>query len=892
MMKNFHYPPKLLGLQSLTAMAVAYFIFGAMGLSLAIPPGYASPIFPAAGLAVAFMLWSGNRAWPAIWLGSFVLNVSVSGLNANLNLFNTLVALGIASGATLQALLASYLVTSRLGMTWQEMEQESDIIRSLLLAGVVGCLVSASIGVTVLFAAGIISSAFVINSWWNWWVGDALGVLIVMPIALSVLYRRHPSWRNRLKTIGIPMMLVLLVVAGVVALTSHWEQAAIKDEIKKHGEAFEKLIQQRYIAHSEAIAALARLMEVMPDMTYEQFDYFTRITLKDHPDIFALSYNPYVHHAQRKEIEAHMAKVGTAADFKIKERAQFSGFMAAADREFYVPVGFIAPLAGNQDAVGFDINSDATRHEAIMKALRSGEPAITAPIRLVQEQQNRLGVLFLNPAFSNHQKLGYEKANKTIKGFAIGVIKVDELITIATQSAIVNDLVYQIEDVSPTAGRQVLYQSDATTVAVNADYAWYSEMQFVDRTWALKVLPTMDYINKHTRPLAWVISIVGLFFTALLQILMLVITGRTNLVERKVREQTHELHLGREALQDSNAQLNTLFKLSPDALIAFSADGVIQFVNPAFEAITGISAREILQKHEYVLDAALKKRAELPQQFSGVADYFSDKEHKPHMLILRSPRKAVLQIIGMASDASNISKILYLRDITSEAEVARLKTEFISHAAHELRTPMTSIYGYIELLLQRQFDEKLRREMLEAMRRQAELIVNMLNELLDLARIDAREGKEFNFEPLNVNHLLSKMIADLKLERTASNFMLALPDRELIINADVAKIRQAIMNVMTNAEKYSAIGKPICVTIRTKDKAVGIEVSDQGIGMTAEQVKHVGERFWRADTSGSIPGTGLGMSIVKEIIAFHGGHVEISSKPDVGTTVTLWLPQA
>jgi CHASE1-domain containing sensor protein len=596
------FPSKALSYHTITVTAVAYFIFGAIGLSLAIPPGYASPIFPAAGIAAALMLWSGNRAWPGVWVGSFVLNLSVSWLNSDFNLPSTFVAFGIASGATLQGLFASYLVTRQVGTSWQELELESDIILSLLLAGVLGCIVSASIGVSVLYFAGIISSTAYANSWWSWWVGDTLGVLIAMPLTLSILYRNHPSWRNRLKTVGIPMILGLFAVAGVVALASNLEQGFRKDEIKKHGEAFEKLIEQRYIAHKEAIAALARLIEVMPDMTFDQFEYFTRITLKDHQDIFALSYNPYVHFDQRKALEAHMSKVGTIPDFKIKERNQQYGFVDAAKRDIYVPVGFIAPLAGNQEAIGFDINSDATRHAAIKQVLRSGNTAITAPIKLVQEQQNRIGVLVLYPAFFNRSQADSKASVANIAGFATGVIKVDEFISIATASVIVDDLIYQIDDIAEPEGKQTLYRSKASTLPMKNDYFWHTKLQFADRTWELKVSPTVEYINKQSTPVAWVISIVGLFFTALLQVLMLVITGRTSLVEKKVRQQTHELHLKRDALQDSNAQLNTLFKLSPDGFVALSSENIVQFVNPAFEAITGISNENILHQHESLLN--------------------------------------------------------------------------------------------------------------------------------------------------------------------------------------------------------------------------------------------------------------------------------------------------
>jgi PAS domain-containing protein len=248
-----------------------------------------------------------------------------------------------------------------------------------------------------------------------------------------------------------------------------------------------------------------------------------------------------------------------------------------------------------------------------------------------------------------------------IKGFATGVIKVDELISIATASAIVDDLVYQIDDVAAAPDKKTLYRSKVAATPVNDDYSWLSKMVLAGRTWALKVSPTIEYINKQPRPLAWVISIVGLFFTALLQVLMLVITGRTNLVEKKVQEQTRELHLKSDALQDSNAQLNTLFKLSPDGFVALSSESIVQFVNPAFEAITGISCKDILQQHVSLLDIELKKRAEFPEKYRGVVAYFSVKGEvqTQHEIVLQSPNKVVLQIIA-CKDASNGQNSLFV----------------------------------------------------------------------------------------------------------------------------------------------------------------------------------------------------------------------------------------
>jgi signal transduction histidine kinase len=109
-------------------------------------------------------------------------------------------------------------------------------------------------------------------------------------------------------------------------------------------------------------------------------------------------------------------------------------------------------------------------------------------------------------------------------------------------------------------------------------------------------------------------------------------------------------------------------------------------------------------------------------------------------------------------------------------------------------------------------------------------------------------------------------------------------------------MQQVLINLLSNAYKYSPAGGVVDIGFETADAAegrlVGIVVRDQGIGMTPEQLSRVCERFYRADTSGKILGTGLGMSIVKEIVELHGGELQLASKVGVGTTVTFWLPLA
>jgi signal transduction histidine kinase len=219
-----------------------------------------------------------------------------------------------------------------------------------------------------------------------------------------------------------------------------------------------------------------------------------------------------------------------------------------------------------------------------------------------------------------------------------------------------------------------------------------------------------------------------------------------------------------------------------------------------------------------------------------------------------------------------------------------MKSEFLSHAAHELRTPMASIYGFSELLLEMELDEPTRRDLLETIHRQTRWLVDIINELLDLARIEARQGKDFKIEDVALKPLLQDTLGDLSFDLERWPVTLDLTPELGSVRADPAKLRQALVNLLNNAQKYSPEGGAIQVAIVTKPGKLGVAVSDHGIGLSADQVKRIGERFWRADTSGKIPGTGLGMAIVKEIMQHHGGYVDVSSQPGAGTTVTLWLP--
>ncbi|MBF0256834.1 MAG: PAS domain-containing protein, partial [Gammaproteobacteria bacterium] len=359
-----------------------------------------------------------------------------------------------------------------------------------------------------------------------------------------------------------------------------------------------------------------------------------------------------------------------------------------------------------------------------------------------------------------------------------------------------------------------------------------------------------------------------------------------------------------ERIQDRNEQLDAIFALSPDGFVSFDSNFCVKYASPAFLRLTDLELTEIIGLNETDFSARLIAACIDQARFPGMevlrqaarSQNRKGAEVKRHLIEMASAGSKVLQVGLRESGAGSVSQILYFRDVTHETEVDRMKSEFLSTATHELRTPMASIYGFTELLMSREFDAASQKEFLGTIFRQAELMITIINELLDLARIEARRGKDFVLEPLDPCVLCREAADGFKPPDNRPAPLIGEMACDKPIRGDRNKLAQALGNVLSNAYKYSPEGGPVRIDFVAPEAEgalagmIGIRISDQGIGMQPNQLERVCERFYRADTSGKIPGTGLGMSVVKEIVQLHGGDLSIDSQVGKGTSVSLWLP--
>jgi PAS domain S-box-containing protein len=232
-----------------------------------------------------------------------------------------------------------------------------------------------------------------------------------------------------------------------------------------------------------------------------------------------------------------------------------------------------------------------------------------------------------------------------------------------------------------------------------------------------------------------------------------------------------------------------------------------------------------------------------------------------------------------------------MHDVTLQRDVDRSKSEFISMVAHEFQTPLATILGFSELLHDDALGEEERKNALQLIIRKAEALSQMVDELLDLARLEGGCGLTIDKAPCDLNRLLTENVDSFRRRITTHRFSLQLPSSPLVAEVDVKRIGQVVENLLSNAVKYSGETSSVHVSAEHGGKVYRITIRDEGVGMSPDQVGHLFDKFYRGSPSRTAPrGTGLGLFIAKAIIDAHQGNISIDSVLHQGTTVTVELP--
>ncbi|MCY1692028.1 ATP-binding protein [Exiguobacterium sp. SL14] len=236
--------------------------------------------------------------------------------------------------------------------------------------------------------------------------------------------------------------------------------------------------------------------------------------------------------------------------------------------------------------------------------------------------------------------------------------------------------------------------------------------------------------------------------------------------------------------------------------------------------------------------------------------------------------------------------MLVMRDVTKETEMDRLKSELVSTVSHELRTPLSSIYGFTELMLNRDIEESRQDRYLRTIHSETERLANLVNDFLDVQRMESGT-QSYKKASVNIYTIAEETTQFYAASTQAHQITFRHEGNQLpIIEADEEKIRQLLNNLLNNAVKYSPSGGAIDVVLTTSLDQVILQVRDEGIGIPEQSLSRLFEKFYRVDNSDSrkIGGTGLGLAICKEIVIGHGGDIHVESVVREGSLFTVKFP--
>ena len=355
----------------------------------------------------------------------------------------------------------------------------------------------------------------------------------------------------------------------------------------------------------------------------------------------------------------------------------------------------------------------------------------------------------------------------------------------------------------------------------------------------------------------------------------------------------------RKKAEEERDKTNTIITNFADGLLVFDLENKLALINPRAEVFFKIKSREVIGKSVLELDSFpnLKPLIILlgkPSLKTGVAREIKEMSKKE--LLLEKDLILEVSTISIMVGEERTGTLVVLHDVTREKIVEKLKTEFVSLSAHQLRTPLSAIKWTLQMLLDEDLGEitKEQREFIEKIYESNEKMIRLINDLLDVTRIE--EGR-YLYKPVltDPEAVVQSVIDSFKdhIRQKGINLVFKKTDKVLPkVKMDVEKVKLAIQNILNNAIVYTHPGGQVTISLKGDKNKVEFRISDTGIGIPKDQQKRVFTKFFRGANAVKIEtgGTGLGLYITKNIIEAHDGKIWFESEENVGTTFHFSLP--
>jgi PAS domain S-box-containing protein len=373
-----------------------------------------------------------------------------------------------------------------------------------------------------------------------------------------------------------------------------------------------------------------------------------------------------------------------------------------------------------------------------------------------------------------------------------------------------------------------------------------------------------------------------------------------------ITDQAEQLGAALQAKQEEAAKNRAILESIADGVLVLDHNGRVLLVNPAAEELLGFAAIALEGEHlRHMLDLGeTPDDRELADALYGElrvrleTEGATEVEQWDSIRLEAGKRVLAVNIAPLVlAIGGTRGLVAALRDVSRQAEVERLKNEFISSVSHELRTPMTSIKGYTDLLFLGMAGglTDAQRSFLQIIKSNADRLTALVNDILDISRIETGRLR-LTIEPLNLLQLIDQVIVSFREQYREKGLDLQWSPPAMLdpVRGDAARVTQILSNLVANAWHYTPAGGCVNITAEEQGDFVHVHVQDTGIGIAPDNLGRIFDRFYRVDDPvvQEAGGTGLGLSIVKMFVEMLGGDIWVKSELGEGSTFSFSLPLA
>lgn len=896
----------------LLLLFISYYLTATVGLQLDAVSGFASLVWPPTGIALAFLLIFGRRLWPAIFFAAFLVNYHTGA--------PFVAAIGIALGNTLEAVVGAYFL-NRVGFQ-KSVERLVDVFALIFIAALGSTLVSATIGVFSLFITRVITLSVLRDTWLAWWIGDVLGDLVIAPFIL-VLWSKRKSIQINLKNLADVLLFALML-------------------------EFIYLVVFRGVfgfdARNSPLTYLTLLPLIWASLKYGQIGATASTFLLSTLSIWstAQGYGPFTGKSLLENLYYLQTFIAVASattltiGASVSERKKFELSLEQSKQRFR------ALIENSYDAISLATPEGIISYTSpSTKRILGYEPSEFVGRNMLylihpgdKEVSTKLAQLFKKPG--EIVRAEFRVLHKDDHWRWIEVVAVNLL-----QESGVNAIVINYRDITDRRLAEEELHKRGEEFKALADNSPDLVSRFDRSLRHLYVnyaveratnIPVQMYIGKTDEEMGMSKELVDYWKENILEVFK---SGRERIIEFDFtskqgvktyyqarlmpefarngsiayvlgvsRDVTDLKQLG-ERLAEERDRLRAIIDSMEEGLFVVDKDQKITLINNAArkmlqatsEALTGQDIKQIVTLSKGNKDIPVTERPIVKVFKTGLAIVTSLKDDLYYQTHTGKKFPVIISVAPLA-DGQTTGAINVFRDVSEQKALDKMKSEFLSVAAHQLRSPLGSMRWNIEMLLSGKGEPlgAVTKKTIEQIYKSDLRMILLVNDLLNVSRIDA--GKVVKKEELlDVFAELKRVMAEFDVEAKARQITISLLKRDESIPKiffDTNQFHEIFNNLTSNAIKYNKPEGKVLITVSSDGHFVGIEVKDTGIGIPRGDQTKIFSKFFRASNAllADTEGTGLGLYVVKSYVEDRGGSVRLTSDEGKGTIVNISLPVA